>query len=127
MNRSRLDVPAFDRLIGKREAASHTQQQELVRDSPVVPHAKLWLQPEQAGFVDEAPATNQFKRLAEKSVGSPKVKMGVVHRQFGNREALNKVECRGVIVVSRRTTRRCVAIRPRWVGIYGAELKTLFD
>ena len=75
MDRSSFEEPASLCSVFKRERASNAEQQVFVRNSPVVTHSELWLDPDEAGLVTEAPGVDDIECFSKKCVGRPEMKV----------------------------------------------------
>ena len=79
-----VQQPASARVVAEWQASTDTKQQELVADSPVVAHAHLWFDPDQARLVGEAPGSHDVEGISQERVCCPQVQVCTVRGQRGN-------------------------------------------
>lgn len=91
VSRTSCDMPTPALTISKWQVAAHPEQQKFVRNSPVVSHAKLWLNPQQTRLVFKAPCFNDLERFSEEAICSPKMEMCICGCQLFNRLVANSI------------------------------------
>ena len=90
-------------------------------DTPVVAISKLWLDPNQAALVREAPRIYHLLGLEQKGVGRPKVQVSVGGGNLGDWKGGNRVESHRAVMVLCRSSACGVFVLPWWVGVDGSE------
>ena len=65
--------PTSEGLVRKRQATTNAQEQEFVRDSPVVAHAYVVLDPDETRLVGKPPGLHDLPGLEEEAVGGPEM------------------------------------------------------
>ena len=111
----------------RRGLAAHREKAGLAGVSEIVPDAHFRLDPVEHGDVAEAPCLDHFEPFIDIGVGNPKIKVGVLIREIGNRHGLDPVYGHEVVMADGTaiTVAGRLILAPRRIGNDGTEKRQL--